>query len=155
MYRDAWSWAVPRPAELVVAAIQGNSGQQTWQDFGRALGTATSLVEDGGAIAVCCELAETPGEAVQRMSGANSRQAVLRLIRKQNPPDALPAVQLARALDRGKVYLLSRLDPSLVDSLDMIHVAAPDELARLARRKKSCILLANAPHARVSLEEEL
>ena len=29
---------------------------------------------------------------------------------KQRPVDALPAAQLAHALDRDKVYLLSRLD---------------------------------------------
>ena len=88
------------------------------------------------------------------MAGARSRQAALRRIRKERPADALPAAQLARALDRGKVYLLSRLDPSLVDSLDMIHVEAPEELARLARRQKSCILLANAPQAEVKLQEQ-
>lgn len=155
LYQAAWGWPVPRPASLVVAAIEGDSSQQTWQDFGRALDAAASLVEDGGSIAVCCELAEAPGTAMQRMVGTHSRQAALRRIRKERPPDALPAAQLARALDRGKVYLLSRLDASLVDALDMIYVEAPDELARLARQHKSCILLANAPHAQVTVEDQL
>ncbi len=154
LYREAWSWPVRRPAGLVVAAIEGDSSRQTWQEFGRALDAAVSVVEDGGSIAVCCELAEAPGAGMQRMAGARSRQAALRRIRKERPADALPAAQLARALDRGKVYLLSRLDPSLVDSLDMIHVEAPEELARLARRQKSCILLANAPQAEVKLQEQ-
>lgn len=154
LYQAAWSWPVPRPVSLVVAAIEGDSSRQTWQDFGRALDTAVPLVEDGGSIAVCCELAEAPGAGMQRMVGARSRREALRRIRKERPVDALPAAQLARALDRGKVYLLSRLDPSLVDALDMICVEAPDELGRLARLHKSCILLANAPHAEVTLEEE-
>ncbi len=154
LYQAAWNWPVPRPVSLVVAAIEGDSSRQTWQDVGRALDTAVPLVEDGGSIAVCCELAEAPGAAMQRMVGARSRREALRRIRKERLADALPAAQLARALDRGKVYLLSRLDPSLVDALDMIYVEAPDELARLARLHKSCILLANAPHAEVTLEEE-
>jgi nickel-dependent lactate racemase len=152
LYRDAWSWPVQRQAALVVAAVEGDSSRQTWQEFGRALDAAVSLVEDGGSIAVCCELAEAPGAAIQRMVGTRSRKAALRRIRKDRPPDALPAAQLAQALDRGKVYLLSRLDPSLVDALDMICLEAPDELARLARRHQSCILLANAPHAIVTLD---
>jgi nickel-dependent lactate racemase len=155
LYQAAWRWPVAGPASLVVAAIEGDPSHQTWQDFGRALGTALPLVEDGGSIAVCCDLAEEPGGAIGRMLGSRSRRAALRRIRKERPVDALPAAQLARALDHGKVYLLSRLDPSLVDALDMIYVAAPDELARLARQHKSCILLANAPHAVVSVEDQL
>ena len=76
-------------------------------------------------------------------------EAALRRIRRQRPPDALPAAQLVRALERNKVYLLSRIDPSIVEDLDMIHVAAPEELARLARQHRSCIVLANAPHVAV------
>ncbi|OHB73633.1 MAG: hypothetical protein A2V70_04715, partial [Planctomycetes bacterium RBG_13_63_9] len=146
LYERAWSWPPPPRASLVVAAIEGGSDQQTWHNFGRALDTATRLVEDDGSIAVCCDLAAAPGPAMQRLVGAHSRQAALRQIRKERPPDAFPAAQLARALDPGKVYLLSRLAPSLVEDLDMIDVAAPEELARLARHHDSCTLLANAPH---------
>jgi hypothetical protein len=111
------------------------------------------LVEDGGSIAVCCDLAAPPGPAMQHLLAADSRRAALRRIGKQRPPDALPAAQLAEALKRGKVYLLSRLDPAVVEELDVIHVGAPEELARLVRRHPSCILLANAPRAMVSLTE--
>lgn len=60
LYRAAWSWLVPRRASLVVAAIEGDADQQTWQTFGRVLEAAVELVEDGGSIAVCCELAAAP-----------------------------------------------------------------------------------------------
>ena len=145
MYRAAWGSPLQRRADLVVAAIRGGAARQTWENFGRALQTATDLVEEGGAIAVCCDLAAAPGPAMQRIVGARSRTAAIKRIRKERPPDALPAVQLARALDRGKVYLLSRLDPGLVDELEMIHVADAEELGRLTRRHRSGILLENAP----------
>lgn len=152
LYRAAWNYPAPQPASLVVAAVSGGSDQQTWENLGRALDAASSLVEDGGSIAVCCDLAAAPGPAMQRMMGARSRDAVLRRIRKERPADALPAAQLARALDRGKVYLLSRLDSSVVEDLDMIYVAAPDELARLVRHHTSCILLANAAQVAMNAE---
>ncbi len=152
LYEAAWSSRTPHRASLVVAGIQGNANKQTWQNFGRALATAVGLVEDGGTIAVCCDLAAAPGEAMQRMIGAQSRDSALRHIRKDRPPDTQPAAQLARALDRAKVYLLSRLDPSLVEDLDMIPIAAADELARLARQHKSGILLSNAPQATVTVK---
>ena len=155
LYDAAWSWTVARRASLVVAAIEGGHAQQTWDNFGRALDTARTLVEDGGAIAVCCELAAGPGPAVQHLAAARSRQSALRQIRKERPADALPAAQLARALDQDKVYLLSRLDPSLVEELDMIPLVDGGELTRLVRQHRSCILLGNAPRAQVTVEEEI
>jgi len=151
LYQAAWNQSVPGRANLVVAAIEGDSRQQTWENLGRALDTAVDLAEDGGAIAVCCDLDAQPGPAVQQMVGARSREAALRRIRKQRPDDTLPAAQLARALDHGRVYLLSRLDPTLVEELEMIHVASGDELGRLARRHKSAIFLANAALATVTV----
>ena len=151
LYRAAWSRTAPRRASLVLAAIEGDASNQTWQNFGRALDAAAGLVEDGGAIAVCCDLAARLGPAMQRILGARSRHAAMRKIRKERPEDALPAAQLDRALDRCRVYLLSRLDPSEVEQLEMIPVADAAELTRLAQRHKSCILLNNAPCAMVSV----
>jgi len=146
-YHAAWDRTVPEPTSLVVAAIAGGRRQQTWENVGRALEAALEVVEDGGAIAVCCELAEKPGPAVKRIGTPGSRRAALKRINKDRPPDALPAAQLARALDRGQVYLLSRLEPAVVEDLDMVYVAAPEELARLARRHRTCTLLSDAPRA--------
>jgi len=144
-YHAAWDRSVPEPTSLVVAAIAGGRRQQTWENLGRALEAALGVVEDGGAIAVCCELADEPGPAVKRMGAPGSRRAALKRINKDRPPDALPAAQLARALDHGRVYLLSLLEPAVVEDLDMIYVAAPDELARLARSHRTCTLLSDAP----------
>ena len=133
LYHAAWDWPVTRQADLVVAAIEGGAGQQTWENLGRALQSAGNFVEEDGAIAVCCDLSAPPGPAMQHLAGASSREAALRHVGKERPVDALPAAQLAHALDRNKVYLLSRLDPSVVEDLDMIPIAGPEELTRLAR----------------------
>ena len=63
--REAWSCQVPRRAELVVAAIEGDRGQQSWENVGRALAAASRAVTDDGAIALCTELADRPGPALQ------------------------------------------------------------------------------------------
>jgi nickel-dependent lactate racemase len=145
LYRAAWSWPVARQTSLVVAAIEGGANQQTWDNVGRALQVAEHFVEDGGSIALCCDLAVPPGPAMQQMASGPSRDAALRQIGKQRPVDALPAAQVAHALDRGKVYLLSRLDAALVEDLDIIPIADPDELVRLVRQHESCTVLPNAP----------
>jgi nickel-dependent lactate racemase len=145
LYRAAWSWPVSHQASLVVAAIEGGPSQQTWENVGRSLQVARRFVEDDGSIALCCDLAAPPGPAMRYMASGIARDVALRQVGKERPADALPAAQLARALDRGKVYMLSRLDAATVEELDVIPIAGPDELARLVDQHESCILLANAP----------
>jgi hypothetical protein len=152
LYRAAWSWPVLDRASLVIAGIEGESGQQTWENVGRALQVAGNFAEEDGAIAVCCDLAAAPGPALQCMAHGPSRESALRQVGKERPADALPAAQLARALEQHKVYLLSRLDPSWVEDLDVIPIAGPDELVRLARRHRSCVLLSNAQYVTVKDE---
>jgi len=150
LYDLAWNCRPRQKASLVVASISGDSTQQTWENFGRATAAASALVEEGGAIAVCCDLAGSPGPAARRVMGSRSRDAALRRIRKDRPDDILPVVQLAAALEYAKVYLLSRLDDEVVEELEMTPLAGAAELERLARQHKSCILLDNAPYVVVS-----
>ncbi len=154
LYEAAWRWSVPRRASLVVAAIEGGATEQTWDNLGRALSAAGDLVEDGGAIVLCCDLAGEPGPAVQRLAASRGRSEAVEWIHKQRPVDALPAALLAWALERVTVYLLSKLDHSLVEDLEIAPIAGADELIRLIGRHESCILLANAPHAMVTLEND-
>ena len=152
LYRSAWHWSVPRRASLVVAAIEGDSHEQTWSNLGRALATAAELVEDDGAIALCSELADPPGPAVDLLYRTRSRDDALRQIGKQRPPDSLAAAQLAAVQDRVSVYLLSRLDPDDVEKLEIAPIVDTDELVRLVERHPSCLILANAPLTMLSLE---
>ena len=154
LYRAAWNRSVAQRANLVVAAIEGAQRQQTWENLGRVLESAAGLVEEDGAIAVCCDLAAAPGPALQRLIGAPSREEAVRQIRRDNPRDALPALQLARTLETCRIYLLSRLAPELVEDLEMIPIEGPEELVRLTQRKSSCLILANAVHAMVHVENE-
>lgn len=142
-----WNYEVPRRASLVVAAIEGGATEQNWDNVGRALAAASRAALDDGAIAICCELDSELGPALQEIAGSDSLLAAYRRIRKQRAGDLLPATQLARALTRHKVYLLSRLDESVVEDLGIAAVAGPDEIARLAARHPSCIVLGNAQHA--------
>jgi nickel-dependent lactate racemase len=152
LYEAAWRDSVPRRASLVVAAVEGGPNQQTWENLGRALTAAGTLVQEGGAIAVCCDLADEPGPAVQQLAANRLRRDWMQWVGRERPVDALPATVLAQALDRARVYLLSRLDPSLVEDLEIAPIAGADELVRLAARHESCILLSNAPHTMVLLE---
>lgn len=156
-----WHTHAPRRAELVVAAVEGSRNQQTWLQVGRALATGAALVEPGGALAVCCELADPPGMALRGLSAAASRNEAIDELHRlchdapdSVPEDALPAIQLAAALDHCRVLLLSQLDDSTVEELDITPVARVDEIVRLAGRCQSYVLLGNASHVTVSVDEE-
>jgi hypothetical protein len=152
LYEETWNGSrVGPPPALVIAAIAG-AARQTWSDFGRALDSAGRLVAEGGAIAVCCELSAPLGPAMQRLIGAPSRNDALQEIRARRPVDALPAAQLARALDEVTVYLLSGLDPTLVEDLDMVPIEDADQLRRLAGRHGNYSILNNATCAVVPLD---
>ncbi len=143
---QAWSCEVPERASLVVTTIEGGAAQQTWENVARALSAAARAVREDGAVAVCCELSQQLGPALQRVVGADDLDAALRDIGRRNPADSLAAAELVRALKRGKVYLLSQLDEELVEELGMMPVA-PDQLSRLAARYDSCIVLSNGQYA--------
>jgi nickel-dependent lactate racemase len=152
--RQAWDFQVPSRASLVLAAISGPASQQTWTNVARALMAAARLVEEGGAIALCTELDEPLGPALEALRGAENPDLVLRHITHDRPSDTLVSVQLAHAVERGRVYLLSRLDESLVEDLGMAPISDPEQLTRLAARYPSCIVLANAQYARATAENE-
>jgi hypothetical protein len=104
----AWSFQSPRRADLVVATICGGHAQQSWDNVARAVAAAGNVVRDGGAIAVCTELAETPGPALARLASARDPQVALRKIRKEHPYDMPAAVQITEAQRQTRLYLLSR-----------------------------------------------
>ncbi len=145
LYRRAWRWEVPRRAKIVVAGIEGGPSRQTWQSVARSLVSALECVEDEGAIVLCCEVAEEPGEALECLRRCRTRHEAVREIIDSPPPDALAAAQLARALDRVDVYLRSELDPDLLEDLMVAPVESDAELNRLISRFPDGILLGNAP----------
>ena len=146
MYDAHWRRPVSRRAGLVVAAIDGPPAEQSWENLGRSLEAAGNFVEEEGAIAVCCDLDTPPGPALRHLASDSTRAEALRHVSHHRPVDALPAAQLATALDRNKIYLLSRLDPAAVEALDMIPLDNPEELTRLFRQYSSCTLLPDAQY---------
>jgi nickel-dependent lactate racemase len=149
-----WHFTVPRRASLVVATMPGGRQQQSWANFARVLDSALRVVKDDGAIAVCCDLRSKPGRALKRVARADSLDSARRAAERDRTYDALPAVQLIRTLQRARVYLLSRLDEDVVESLGVVFVACPEEVARLASHHDSCILLQNAHHAVATVADE-
>lgn len=143
--QELWSFRVAQRASLVIASVTGD--RQSWENIGRALSAAASLLDEGGAIAICSDLDAPLGPAVGRLLDNPDLAAIERELRKDQSPDSWPAWLLARALQRGPVYFLSELDEQTVEDLGLAPIAGIDELARLAGRQESCIVLDDSQHA--------
>ncbi len=145
----AWKLPINQTASLVVATIEGPPAQQTWNHVARALAAATAWAEEGGVIALCCDVSCPPGDVLCLISDNDELdegglEAAAREIRRHRGRDAAMAAQLIRTLQTTKVYLLSQLDQPTVESMGMAYVADVDEIIRLSHRHRSCILLDNA-----------
>jgi len=151
-YQTFWRRSVPRRARLVVAAISGGPGQQTWQSLARALAAARHLVEPGGAIAVCCGLCQPPGQAIQALVGAKHPLQALRRFRPDLPDDILQALQILQIRRHVQIFLLSGLEDQLVEGLRLIPLADFAQLAHMVRRAPSCIVLPEAQYAMVQVQ---
>ncbi|MEX0677296.1 MAG: lactate racemase domain-containing protein [Pirellulales bacterium] len=149
----AWSYAVPERASLVVAAIEGDAAEQTWENVGRALAAASHALAEDGAVVICSELAEPFSPALQRIVGADDLDDALHEIARERLSDALVAAELVRALKRGRVYLVSRLDDESVEELGVLPVDRRG-VSRVAGRHPSCIVLAGAQNARARPRSE-
>jgi nickel-dependent lactate racemase len=150
-----WTFPVTQRAELVVATLPGGREQQSWINFARALSAASRVVEDEGAIAICSDIRQRPGPSLRRISRAPSLEAARKAVVRDKTADALAATQLVRSLQRTQVYLLSQLDEESVQSLGLAFIESPDDVARLAARHTSCLVLENAHQAVPSVSADV
>ncbi len=138
----AWRFDVPKRASLVVATIEGDSTQQTWDNFSRSLSVATRAVADDGSIVICSDLRDSPYLPAFSEENSSTDDPFQEVELDRLYEDQLSAVQ-----ERARVFLLSGLDSDLVEEMGMGHIESKDEVARLSQQHDSCILVANAQHA--------
>ncbi|HJN12779.1 MAG TPA: lactate racemase domain-containing protein [Pirellulaceae bacterium] len=150
----AWKHQSPSRAELVVASIEGGPEHQTWDNFSRALFSASHAVRDGGAIVLCTELGCPPGPALQKLTADGTDDQLMQALRRDRSEDAVAAALLVTERRRVHVYLLSHLASETVEDLGLGYVASTDDVERLSRQFESCILLGNAQHAVLATADE-
>jgi nickel-dependent lactate racemase len=141
---EIWEKTAGEPGDLVIAAITGDEREQTWDNLARAVSAASAVVTPGGAIAVCCELKESPRGPLNRLKEAFDYGEVQRELARDEATEAHPAMVLAKALEEGPVYLRSSLPSEVVESLGMTPIESDGELARLAAGRNHCIVIEEA-----------
>lgn len=143
-YNQLWSRRVPAPSDLVVATITGSASEQSWDSLARALTAAESVVEPGGAIAICSELTDQLGPSLRRLIGSSDYSELERELQRDCFADTQTALLLCRTLEQRAIYLHSGLDADLVEGLGLAPIASDSELLRLARSYLRPVVLEDA-----------
>jgi nickel-dependent lactate racemase len=154
LYREQWAFSSEQRASLVIATVTGGAQAQTWSNVGRALAAAELLVAEDGAVAICCNLEQPPGESLGRLIGTNDLASTERRLLRDHAEDSWTALQLARALQRGPVYFLSQLDAETVEDMGLAPMADVAELTRLASHHDTVIVLPDSQYAVATVQGE-
>jgi nickel-dependent lactate racemase len=152
--REQWEFRSPRRASLVIATLSGGATAQSWDNVARALAAAERLVADDGAVAICCNVDGSLGKSLGRLIDSDDLAETERRLLNDHADDTWAAWQLARALQRGPVYLLSQLDAETVEDLGVAPVVDIQELTRLAGRHESVAILEDSHYAQVTVDGE-
>lgn len=144
---DHWRMRLARRPELVIAAVEADAAGHDWSQVAAALELARGIVVRDGRVLLLTDLAVPPSDGIRLISESRSPRDALRPLREMAPPDLLAATRIAKGIDWTNVYLLSRLDPQLVEDLCMIPLDSPAEAARLIEGDEPCAVISGAQHA--------
>lgn len=147
--------APPTQADLVIASLDGNPQQQTWDNVLRALRTATRIADSDATIVLWTELSTAPDGLLlaidqdsfdEESAQAESDEAA------GLDQDGLPTwnrfgayARLIRPLLRNhRVLLYSRLDSEDVERMGIGVIDSVSQLATLSRGFSSCGIVRSA-----------
>jgi len=151
-YDDAWTFRADRRADLVVVGVSAGAGvEATWAAFA----TGAALVRRGGKVVALSDASGPIGAAASRLAGADETGAGVSALKGfEGEADYPSARQLAESLAWADLYLFSRLDPDLVESLGLVPLSKPEEARRLASASPQITLVSHADLTRGAIAED-
>jgi len=149
-YRRQWFGQLARPADLVIAGVDGRRTPPTLSDALPVLNYVRQAVADGGRIALVssCPEGDGLGRWAETLARSEQPAEVRRQLRDRHGPIEMGLMQLLATVARGDLYLLSGLDADSVDEWFMTALTDPTMLQHLADAADSVAVI---PHATQSL----
>lgn len=154
---------VPPPADLVVAALDGDAQQQTWENVVRAAEAAMGYAQSDATIVIWSSLSEPPAGALLEIDSdfasefdTESEDETGHVVGSAgDDSQSLPRhdrfSEMARTLKRvsqsHRVMLHSNLAREIVEPLGIGVIGSASELAHLSRNFESCGVLRAASFA--------
>jgi hypothetical protein len=150
----------PPPASLVIASLDGDAQQQTWQNAARAVVAASRYVQPGGTIVLWTEIDCQPSgllASLDEVDPAADEPALGTSVDQDgnfpewHPTDLLAAA-FARIAAEYRVLLHSRIAGETIESMGLGVVETEAELDHLCRSFDSCGVLRAAQFAGSTLD---
>lgn len=139
--------------ELVVVSVTDDAGGHGWKQIATAIAAARRIVSREGKILVLSEVDEACGKGLEILKLVDSPEDAIKPLRLETPVDLISATQIANAVQWAQVYLLSKVDPDLVDDLFMFPLGDTSEAVKLIENTTGTVVLiedAHNVHARVA-----
>ena len=122
---------------MIVATLDGNQQQQTWQNIARAAATAAQLAEQGGTIVLWSNIAEAPTNSLLSITSEDDLSTDSEPLGEDEFPEWDPLLEPAKTLrslvHEYRILLRSQLSPEDTESLGMGVIGSVDELSHLTR----------------------
>lgn len=147
---SSWRRDSSRKASIVIACLDGERQQQTWENVGRALHVARHLVQPGGTVVVTSQLRESIGRSLLRLTGSDPSEKIESRIIRDRRREALAAALILQLRQEGRVLLLSDLPAERVESLGIGAIEDVSQLVRLLEGHDSCAIVRGAQFCGIS-----
>lgn len=138
---ESWRSAAGERAETVLISLLSIEGTPDLAGLARGCQVAARLVEADGRVLFLTDLNEIPDEARTILEADSDLDRIARKFTKSTCPEVNALGALIRLTQRAKVYLLSGLDPDLVESLQCIPLSNETELERAIQQGSSYAVL--------------
>ena len=152
----------PPSAPLVIAALDGDTQQQTWANAARAVAAASRCALPGGTIvlwsAIRDSLNSIAGEAVEDspveedVDAAASQEEVEQEFPNWNP-DGSASRTLTRIAEEYRLLIHCQLDNELVESMGCGVVESEEQLTNLSQSFDSCGVVRAAQFAGTTIDD--
>ncbi|HLN28366.1 MAG TPA: lactate racemase domain-containing protein [Gemmataceae bacterium] len=139
-----WHGTVDQLADNVIASITGDPQRQTFAELGAALACSERVVKPDGRILLLTDALPSLGTAAEIMRESSAADQVLKVLRKQPPPEMAGAFQWVSAAERAKIYLLSRLPAETAEELFTTPLERPNQVQRLLDQGGTCVFIPDA-----------
>lgn len=128
---DRWKAAAGEAADTVVVTLSGDPERHDFAALARAAATGARVVKPGGTVIILSEADPDIGRAADVLRRTDEPPEAVKVLFREKPADAGPAVQWAWAAGRAKLYLASEIRPTTVEEMFATPLSGPKDVQAL------------------------
>jgi nickel-dependent lactate racemase len=147
LLEERWRIQVERPADIVVAGIDGDADRTSFADLAHAFYCAARVVRPGGRIVLVTDAHPKLGRAAELFRQQDDPMAALRILLKEKTADLAEGFLWTSAAQKAKLYLMSRLSADVVEEMFVTPLEQPEQVSKLIDSDATCLILPDAHKA--------